>query len=213
MMKPLACLAAVALTAVVPRASVTQTEAAGSPAWGPSSNGLRLGISAARAGPTEQPAFHVTFHNLGDSDYVLNLGYMFANGKVMFPAAVGLSLTDAGGTTRELEFLDRRYAAVAGRVDPFLVALRHGSMYTLALSLSQFWSSATKEYELRLPAGNYRIGARFEGQAVQSANLDVQGLTLMNFWTGRLQSNVLEFDVHQPDVLATHREQSHAGSH
>jgi len=53
---------------------------------------------------------------------VLNLGSMLANGKVMFPEAVRLSLTDPAGYARELHFFDRRYPGIAGRVDDFIVA-------------------------------------------------------------------------------------------
>jgi hypothetical protein len=65
---------------------------------------------------------------------------MLANGKVMLPAAIRLLLTDPAGHTRELQFFDRRYPAVAGRVDDFTVALRARSIYALRVSLNQYWS-------------------------------------------------------------------------
>lgn len=80
---------------------------------------------------------------------------------------------------------------IAGRVDDYLVALRAGSMYTVKLSLNQFYSPDTKEFELKVPAGKYLITANFEGHGAQAVNLDTQGIKLMNFWLGKAQSNVL----------------------
>jgi hypothetical protein len=139
--------------------------------------------------------FYVALQNTGDADFVVNLGHMLANGKVMFPAAIHLILTDPPGKTRELDFSDRRYGVVAGRVDDFTVALRTGSVYVLRATLDQYWSPATQEFALRLMDGHYRIAARFDGQGVKAGNLDMQGIALMNFWKGTVRSNSLEFDV------------------
>ena len=59
----------------------------------------------------------VVVPNTGSRDFVVNVGEMVANGKVMFPSAVRLTITDAAGNSRELKFFDRRYPAVAGRID------------------------------------------------------------------------------------------------
>ena len=63
---------------------------------------------------------------------------MLANGKVMFPAAVRLVLTDPAENTRELQFFDRRYSVIAGRLDDFTVALRAGATYVFPVSLDQY---------------------------------------------------------------------------
>jgi hypothetical protein len=165
--------------------------------WGPGTHGLRIGIapvSSDRLSPAAAE-FYVALQNTGDSDFVVNLGHMLANGKVMFPAAIRLMLTDPAGQTRELQFFDRRYPGVAGRVDDFTVALRTGSMYALRVSLDQYWSPATKEFELKLASGRHRIAARFEGQGAVAGNLDMQGVALLNFWKGTAQSNVVEFEL------------------
>jgi hypothetical protein len=123
---------------------------------------------------------------------------MIPNGKVMFPTAIRLTLTDAAGQTRELDFSDRRYPAVAGRVDDFTVALRSGSIYALRVSLNQYWSPTTKEFGLKLAAGRHRIAARFEGHGARTVNLDMQGAALLNFWKGTMESNVVDFVVSEP---------------
>ena len=165
--------------------------------WGPSTNGLRIGISSLSSGNLTATGaqFSVALQNTGDSDFVVNLGHMLANGTVMFPEAIRLTLTDPTGKTRALRYVSaRRSPVVAGRVDDFTVALQSGSIYVLRVSLNQYWGP---EFELKLAEGRHRIAARFEGQGAQSANLDMQGIALLNFWKGTVQSNVVEFEVPQ----------------
>jgi len=139
--------------------------------------------------------FEVALENTGTADFVINLGYMLANGKVMFPSSVRLILTDPSGQTRELEYFDRKYPGVAGRIDDFIVALRVGSVYTLRTTMDHYWSPSTKELDVPLASGRYRILARFQGEGARTTNLDMPGMALMNFWKGTVQSNALEFVV------------------
>jgi hypothetical protein len=159
--------------------------------------GLRLAISlvgTAADGPAGTQ-FDVRIENVGESDVVVNLGFMIANGKVMFPETVRLLLTDAQGRTRELQYFDRRYPGIAGRADDFIVALRSGSAYSIRLSLDRYWSATTKEWDLKLAPGRYRIEALFDGRGAMFPNLDTRGIALLNFWKGTLRSNPLSFDV------------------
>jgi hypothetical protein len=158
---------------------------------------LRLAISlvgTAADRPTGTQ-FDVSIENVGESDVVVNLGFMLANGKVMFPEAVRLLLSDAQGGTRELQYFDRRYPGIAGRVDDFIVPLRSGSAYSMRLSLDRYWSAATKEWDLKLAPGRYRIEALFESRGAQFPNLDTSGIALLNFWKGTLRSSPLSFEV------------------
>jgi hypothetical protein len=74
--------------------------------WGDASNGLRLAISSTRPGaqPQDRFLFILAIQNIGEKDVVLNLGSMLSNGKVMFPEAIELTLTDTSGKTRGLRF-------------------------------------------------------------------------------------------------------------
>jgi hypothetical protein len=168
-----------------------------SQATGPSTRSLRIGISSVRSGNLPPPGaeFYVALENTADSDFVVNLGLMLGNGKVMLPTAIRLILTDAAGQTRELEFSDRRYAVVGGRVDDFTVALRAGSIYALRVSLDQYWSPTTNEFALRLASGRHQIAARFEGQGASAVSFDMQGAATLNFWKGTVESNVVDFVV------------------
>src|SRR5262249_48858978 len=142
-------------------------------AWGPSSDGLRIAISTTSAPvPSNSAEFLISIQNVSNTDFVVNLGFMLANGKVMFPEAVRLVLTYPAGNTRELHFFDRRYPAIAGRLDDFTVALRAGAAYEFPVSLDQYWSESTKEFGMKLGAGRHRIQARFEGRGASFVNLD-----------------------------------------
>jgi hypothetical protein len=158
---------------------------------------LRIGISPVISGklPPTGAQFHVALQNTGDSDFVVNLGSMLANGKVMFPDAVRLTLTDPAAQIRQLHFSDRRYGGVAGRVDDFTVALRSGAIYVLRVSLDQYVSPHSKEFRVKMGDGRHRMSARFEGRAAERVNLDMQGVALLNFWKGTVQTDDLEFEV------------------
>ena len=161
----------------------------------------RLGISIAPTksqNTNETPVFHVAVENVGDKDAMVNLGMMLANGKVLLPDAIRLILIDSDGKSRELHFSDRRYSRIAGRVDDYLVPLRAGSKYTLRLSLDDFWSPKTKDFQLKLKPGEYSIHAELTSKAVHYLNLGTQGMKLMRVWTGKLESDAVAFRIGEP---------------
>jgi hypothetical protein len=164
--------------------------------WGSPSNGLRIGIAAVSPTvPSERAGFVISLQNMGTNDFVLNLGSMLANGRVMFPDAVRIVLTTADGASRELTFIDRRYPAIAGRIDDFIVSLRGAATYDLPVTLDQYWNVDTKDYLVKLKPGRHRIAARFEGRGATHVNGDMPGVKLLNFWRGPVESGVLQFDV------------------
>jgi hypothetical protein len=156
-----------------------------------------MAITSVRPGTviSQWAEFDVTIQNVGDKDTILNLGSMLANGKVHWPTALLLSLTDAKGNTRELQFFDKRHPAIIGRLDDMTVSLPRGAAYILRLSLEHYCSLNTKDFALRLAPGRYQITARFEGKGADHVNLDMAGIALMNFWKGTLRSSVLDFEV------------------
>jgi hypothetical protein len=131
------------------------------------------------------------FANVGDRDITLNLGVMMANGKVQLPNRVAIQFTDAQGKPRLFRFGDKRYPGVAGRLDDYVVPLRAGSTYSLRLTLDQFWCQETKEFSIPLLPGDNYLTAQFDGTGANAVNLDMPGIKLMNFWIGKVESNVL----------------------
>ena len=193
-MKRLALLVVV-LIAVGAQGTTSQSLLEMPQTWGQSIDGLRIGIAGGRTVPSSVAEFTIALQNTGPRDFVVNLGEMLANGKVMFPRAVRLMLTDPAGNSRELEFFDRRYPGVAGRIDDYTVAMRVGAIYAYTASLDQYWSEATKEFGVKLMPGRHRISARFEGGGALTRNLDMQGVALLNFWKGTVRSSVFEFEA------------------
>lgn len=133
----------------------------------------------------------LVFANVGDRDVTLNLGIMLANGKVQLPDRVAIKFTDAQGKSRLFKFGDKRYGAIAGRVDDYVVPLRVGSTYSLQLTLDQFWCQETNEFSIPPLPGNNYLAAQFEGVGANAVNLDMPGIKLMNFWLGKVESNIL----------------------
>jgi hypothetical protein len=127
-------------------------------------------------------AFDVSLKNAGTDDFVLNLGHMLANGKVMMPDAVRVTLTPSAGRSCELHYFDRRYPGVAGRMDDFIVALPAGAVFTLRLTGDRLWCAAEQWPEAALPPGRYRVKARLEARGAVTDNLDMKGVALLNFW-------------------------------
>ena len=179
------------LLCLFPSPTPLRGQSAESQQWGAPVDGLQMSISAGDYSNVGVPKFQVAVRNLGARDVVLNLGIMLANGKVQLPDRIRLNLTDAGGRTRELHFFDKRYPGIAGRVDDYVVPLRVGSTYTVTFDLDQFWSPDAGDVQPRLPPGRYQIAAQFEGVGAKAGNSDTPGMKLMNFWTGKLQSNAL----------------------
>ena len=157
---------------------------------------LRMSIAATKAGnANETPAFGVALENAGDKDAMLNLGIMLANGKTLLPEAIRLILIDSSGKSRELHFSDRRHPGVAGRVDDYIVPLRAGSTHTLKLSLDDYWCPETKEFQIKLKPGDYRIRARLASKGAQHLNADTEGIKLMHIWKGKLQTDATSFRI------------------
>jgi hypothetical protein len=175
-----------------PLATSAQAPAGPVGTFGAAVNGLQLRIVPVSSG-SGVPAdvkVDVALQNVGDADFVLNLGTMLDNGKVMWPDAIRLMLTDSAGQSRELRFSSRT-AGIAGRIDDYIVALRAGAVYTVRLSLADYLRDPTPT----LANGRYKIAAQFLGRRAGGVNVDMQGVALLNFWTGTAHSNVAEFAV------------------
>jgi hypothetical protein len=156
--------------------------------WGAVSAGLQLSLLLPDPKTSE---LQLAMRNVSDRDVTVNLGYMLANGKVQLPGAVSINFTDAAGNTRHFKFADLKHSAVAGRLDDYMVPLRAGSMYTLALKLDQFWCQETNEFAIALLPGKNQLTAQLEGSGARHVNSDMPGVKLMNFWVGKVESNTL----------------------
>jgi len=157
---------------------------------------IRMSIAAVEsARPTGLPDFRVTIENTGDKDFMVNLGFMLANGKVMVPEAIRLVLTDAQGESRVYR---RKGLWVGGRMDDFVVPLAAGSRYGLRLNLDDYVTGDAMESALKLKPGEYRIRAELDAKGAQCLNNDTEGMALMNHWIGKLESDAVAFRIATP---------------
>jgi hypothetical protein len=129
--------------------------------WGLTTDGLRIAIYPARSGPVPATGadFYVALQNVGESHFILNLGAMFGNAKLMLPLHVRLIVTDSTGRTRELKNQgSQRGLRAGGSMDDFIVALPVGSTYTLRLNMDDYWSWSppTAEFGLKQAVGKHR---------------------------------------------------------
>jgi hypothetical protein len=158
---------------------------------------MTVSIDAAPESQSRLPKFKVELRNVGDSDLILNLGIMLANGRRQYPNAIVLTITDSLGKARRFDLREPAY--IAGRVDPLIVPLPVGSTFSVPVDLDKYWAATSKEFEYKLERGPYLLEAQFSGKAVpqQQANLDVKGIALMPFWMGSITSNRLQFEVNK----------------
>ena len=165
--------------------------------WGDAVSGLQMTIYLDRPEgvPSKAPKFRVELRNAAQKDLVVNLGMMLANGKMQYPNAVILILTDAQGKSRRLDL--REPWAIAGRVDPFVLPIPIGATFSIPVDLDKHWAAESKEFDYKLKPGTYSLEAQFTGRSVsqQEANLDVKGIALMPYWKGTVASNPLRFEV------------------
>jgi hypothetical protein len=165
--------------------------------WGEAVSGLQMTIYLDRAEgvPSKAPKFRVELRNAAQKDLVVNLGMMLANGKMQYPNALVLILTDAQRKSRRLDL--REPSAIAGRVDPFVLPIPIGATFSIPVDLEKYWVAESKEFDYKLKPGTYSLEAQFTGRSVsqQEANLDVKGIALMPYWTGTVASNQLRFEV------------------
>jgi hypothetical protein len=187
-MKRSALFVVLAITLAIPQETSSQ-------ALGSSADGLRIGISAAtETVPLQGAKFIVALQNTSNADFVLNLGVMLGNGKVMHPAAVRVLLTDRIlGNTLELHYCGLR--RIIGRVDDYTVALQAGATYALPVSLDKYCGPTATGLGVKLLPGRYQISARFDGGGAITKGGDMAGVALLNFWKGTIQSDSLQFDV------------------
>jgi hypothetical protein len=174
-----------------------RAQSSGGLQWGEAVDGVQMSISEAGSVKAGEPNLRVTFKNDLKEDVDLYLGIIGGSGprpcvleNRTIPCTFNftLSVTDAAGDARRFKFKGIMY--VAGRLDPYIAWLRAGSTYALDIGLDQFWSPETKEYDLKLAPGEYRIFLEFEGREPDLMSYE-QSINKMNFWKGRLKSNTL----------------------
>jgi hypothetical protein len=137
--------------------------------------------------------FRVEIRNPGNQDLVLNLGIEY--GAKQYPDAVSYTLTTPGGRVLHLESMEP--SIVTGRVDPLIVPLPAGAMFSFLVDLNEYAAPKEKVWHLTFPRGRYTLQAEYTARAVQQsqANLDVKGIALMRYGVGTATAAPLVFTI------------------
>jgi hypothetical protein len=159
--------------------------------------GLQMSIypDQAESRKSKIQKFRVELSNAGESGLILNLGIMLANGKKQYPVNVALILTDSQGKSRLLELIGP--GMLNGRVDAMVLPLPAKSTFSIPIDLDSYWSTGSGEFNDTWKPGAYTLAAQFSGKGVnrEQANLDMEGIALMPYWTGSVTSNQVRFEV------------------
>jgi hypothetical protein len=169
--------------------------------WGEPVNGLQMSLLRDQfaSGSSKDLKFRVELYNQGETDLVLNLGIMLANGAKQYPWEISLTLTDLTDPQGKIHRLKLPGPAfIAGRMDPFVLPLPSSASFSISLDLRNCWSKGPGGLDLRdLKGGPYVLEAQFTGTDFpkENTNLDMRGISLMPYWKGTVVSNRLRFEV------------------
>ncbi len=151
-------------------------------------SGQSARVTLALARETTGLNYFALLRNEGEKPLFLVIGTIMANDKWLCPDRIELLIAGPDGKARSSRssFGCNPSGGVAGRLDPLTIALAAGATYSLPV------------LELRgLSAGRYIVKAKYTGVSLslRSLNLDMQGLSLIRYWTGTVESNTLTADI------------------
>jgi hypothetical protein len=152
---------------------------------------LTVGFDSVKDEHAATPKFRVTLRNNSENDLCLNIGFLLANGKMQFPQAISLSVVDATGKTLPLGSLKPGY--IAGRVDPYILPLPAGGLFSFSVELKDYVAGLPKDNgnNGHLRPGAYSFVARFASQGVKDEGVSGDA-RLMPLWAGAVTSNQLK---------------------
>ena len=172
---------------------------------------MRLFVDRVETGQSKIPRFRVELHNVGDAGLLLDLGTMTPDGARQYPTAVSLILSDAQGETQRLELREPRQPNDAGK-KKFLLPLPAGAAFSFLVDVHNYWTIASKQFDLSLRPGTYSLVAQFNAFAETNLRepLSAQGYMPLagTFYVVYLQPNGVPgatFDIvySQPNGIPT----------
>jgi hypothetical protein len=147
---------------------------------------LRVLMACSRG---QEMAFRVTIENVGATPVPVVLGGILGYHKKYFLGSTRLIVRRDPLPEQILNYVDPSIAAVAGRVDPWLVPLPPGGSYTIVLPARHFVSPGkhvaddfSSPARLRLELKTFEI----------EPNVDTQGLQFVKPWIGTVTTDWIE---------------------
>jgi hypothetical protein len=146
------------------------------------------GITLALAPDATGRKYLASLRNGGETPLFLVIGAIEANDKWLCPNMIELLVTGPDGKVQHSSSTlgCNPSGAIAGRLDPFAIPLAAGATYSLPVL----------NLRIDLP-GRYTLKAKYTGVLVplRSLNSDVQGLSLIHYWSGTVESNTISADI------------------
>jgi hypothetical protein len=137
----------------------------------------------------ESPAFRITLLNDGSTDASVVLGMSIGNGRRYVATSLVVELRRGQDAPIEQYLPGGGPPAVAGRVDPWIVALPIGSEFSLTQLADKFLTMQGDA--LRLPAGESFVRARVIRYSGHRYNPESVGPGLVRVFDGELQTEWL----------------------
>jgi hypothetical protein len=137
---------------------------------------------------TSEVTFRVTLQNVSSSPTAVVIGMVLANDRKYLLKNLVLRVRREGAADTLLQYFDPSApAAIAGRVDPWLVTLPPGSSYSIPVLAKHFASPPTYTAETFSTPADVQL--QLTTQEMATPNSDLQGLRLIHVWVGTLSSN------------------------
>jgi hypothetical protein len=136
--------------------------------------------------------FQLTIANMGTEPTAAVIGVVLGNDRrYVIDAELRLTVRRPGVRDRDLEYLDpMRPPAVAGRVDPWLVALPPGAAFSVQLA-ARFGDATTREVE-PLP-DDVELRVTLPTRDVGRLSTGLEALQFVHRWVGTLVSNWIQY--------------------
>ena len=131
--------------------------------------------------------FLAVLRNVSNGPKFLVLGRVEGNDTHVCPSQIELLVSAPDGkTTDERSQLGCPWGVIGGRLDPFVVPLSAGASYSIPVLVLSGGKS-----------GHYRVKAKYIGVALslKTLNADMPGLSLIHYWTGVAESNVVTVEL------------------
>ena len=136
------------------------------------------------------PALVVTVENASDNDWILPIGFTYAQRTHLSNFEIVLTEPDGKPAT----VLYRRVTGFGGRVDPAFTMLVRRSKYTFRLPTDDYVVSETNRLLSELARSGATLQVRYHStEKMCPSNLDGRNPALLDCWTEALTSNAVVF--------------------
>ena len=149
---------------------------------------LRLSLACQQ---THELAFRFAIQNVSTEPAAAVIGIILGNDRKYLPGPLSLTVRRAGVPDVHLQYVDLSVAAIAGRIDPWLITLPAGASYSVAVPARNFLPGPRLvEESFSAPA---ELQLQLTTQETGEPNPDLSGLRFIRVWIGTLVSDRLQF--------------------